>query len=633
MSSKYTRHVFALALLLAASAPAALAASCACPADVAALSAIDWAEASACAAIDMEEALDESKAVMSEDMTKAAVDGQRVGQFWDLRTYADPISGREQYPWVFSKTFDHDPVTGFPYVDEVDTLLLTLLPSCMTKEAFDGIALYGAADASGSPLRVRKLYGVPTGENFNFLGCATQTPTLRGWQPVDSPAHAFEMAEVYGMALLRDVPFTEFGTDSTALAVIAELNKFADKSTAPTGPAGAITPQTLFRRGRAADELAGPYISQFMLKPFDYGNLRGIEQRFSGEADPDNGLSQQAWLDLQRGVGFPAIAFTPPSLTSSARVLGAKVHNDPFYQFYHIAALIAMANGIAASEYDHPKTTAWTSGGAPDVLAALAHITLGALRTAWHQKWALSLRIRPEVMAQRLELASNPGLRAAVPGLQAAFSEISKADGLLELVRADNERRVGSRSLFLAGQFPEGSPTHPSLPSGHAVVAGACATVLKAMLKTHEDDGRPIRWVAGGRTAEVASADGQSLEPYADADASEMTVVGELNKLASNVALGRDWAGVHYRTDGESGIMAGEQFALAYLRDKLRETREDEMGLMGAWTLQKFDGTFVTITQQGASGAPSTGAAAAEGAEGGGGGEGGGKRRRLARVM
>lgn len=273
------------------------------------------------------------------------------------------------------------------------------------------------------------------------------------------------------------------------------------------------------------------------------------------------------------------------------------------------------------------------------MLAAIAHVTICALRTAWWVKWYVTLRIRPEVMAQRIELASNePGLRAAVPGLQAMFDAISVVPDLLDLVRKDNLRRVGEESLFLAGQFPEGSPTHPSLPSGHAVVAGACVTVLKAMLITFEDNDptRPIKWIDDkGRQAVYGSADGTRLLKYEGADASEMTVIGELNKLASNVALGRNWAGVHYRADADQGIMIGEQVALAYLQDKLRENREDEMGLMstelgGRWMLQKFDGSIVTITQQSVA-SPSASeperaskAAAASGDGGGGTGGGGG---------
>jgi hypothetical protein len=46
-----------------------------------------------------------------------------------------------------------------------------------------------------------------------------------------------------------------------------------------------------------------------------------------------------------------------------------------------------------------------------------------------------------------------------------------------------------------------------------------------------------------------------------------LRVGGELNKLAANIALGRDHAGVHWRTDGIESLLLGEQVAISVLRD------------------------------------------------------------------
>jgi hypothetical protein len=48
----------------------------------------------------------------------------------------------------------------------------------------------------------------------------------------------------------------------------------------------------------------------------------------------------------------------------------------------------------------------------------------------------------------------------------------------------------------------------------------------------------------------VPSADGLSLEPQTGPDAGSLTVGGELDKLAANIAFARNIAGVHWRTDG-----------------------------------------------------------------------------------
>jgi hypothetical protein len=123
------------------------------------------------------------------------------------------------------------------------------------------------------------------------------------------------------------------------------------------------------------------------------------------------------------------------------------------------------------------------------------------------------------------------------------------------------------------------------------------------MLATFDDDDprRPTKWLASGRVALHATRDGAQLVEYADADAAAMTVNGEINKLAANLALGRDWAGVHYRADGDGGMVLGEDYALAYLVDKAREYRDDAAdGLFGGgWLLEKIDGSVVRVTAAG----------------------------------
>jgi hypothetical protein len=68
-------------------------------------------------------------------------------------------------------------------------------------------------------------------------------------------------------------------------------------------------------------------------------------------------------------------------------------------------------------------------------------------------------------------------------------------------------------------------------------------------------------------------------------------VGGELNKLASNIALGRDIAGVHWRSDGSEGLKLGEAVAIGLLTD-LRATYSEDFG---GFSLTKFDGTTLTI--------------------------------------
>jgi hypothetical protein len=86
----------------------------------------------------------------------------------------------------------------------------------------------------------------------------------------------------------------------------------------------------------------------------------------------------------------------------------------------------------------------------------------------------------------------------------------------------------------------------------------------------------------------VVSADGLSLTPYRGA---ALTVGGELNKLASNISLGRDVAGVHWRSDGLEGLKLGEAVAMQVLT-QLRTTYPEHFD---GFRLTRFDGTSTLI--------------------------------------
>jgi hypothetical protein len=68
-------------------------------------------------------------------------------------------------------------------------------------------------------------------------------------------------------------------------------------------------------------------------------------------------------------------------------------------------------------------------------------------------------------------------------------------------------------------------------------------------------------------------------------------VGGELNKLASNVAIGRNIAGVHWRSDATESLRLGETIAIAYLRDLREGVHEPFRG----FNLTRFDGTRIVI--------------------------------------
>jgi membrane-associated phospholipid phosphatase len=126
--------------------------------------------------------------------------------------------------------------------------------------------------------------------------------------------------------------------------------------------------------------------------------------------------------------------------------------------------------------------------------------------------------------------------------------------------------------------YPEGCPTHSAYPAGHAAIAGAGATILKAFFKESFEIPNPV----------AASSDGLSLLPYSG---EPLTIGGELNKLAANISLGRDTAGVHWRSDGIEGMKLGEAVAISILRDYRATYNEKFCG----FSFTKFDGTPITI--------------------------------------
>src|SRR5262249_50727819 len=72
-----------------------------------------------------------------------------------------------------------------------------------------------------------------------------------------------------------------------------------------------------------------------------------------------------------------------------------------------------------------------------------------------------------------------------------------------------------------------------------------------------------------------------------------LTVLGELNKLAMNIADGRDWLGIHTRVGRNMlGLSMGQDVAIHLLND-LGYTYPEPT--FAGFTLAKFDGTTVTV--------------------------------------
>ena len=420
---------------------------------------------------------------------------------------------------------------------------------------FEAIPLGGA----------RRLVSPQAAYRFELVGLDSHKTFMRPAPEFTGLETAAEMGELYWKALCRDVPFKDYSSNTMINAAKADLNKFS-KTVGPKRN-GEITTDTIFR-GETEGELIGPYISQFLLKDVPYGNTK-IEQRYESPAPGDDFMTDfSSWLSIQNGtVPSPSILGSRRYI-NDARALSEFVHRDYSYQAYLNAALIMLAipNSFDSSNVYNNSVTqaAFTTLGGPDVLDLVSKAGNLSLSGAWYQKWLVHRRARPEVYGGRLHRQIKGEKDYGMP------AEIVNSDAVAQTFANRN-------SYLLPQAYPEGSPTHPSYPAGHATIAGACSTVLKAFFEESLIIPDPV----------VSTRTGDRIESYNG----NLTIGDEINKLASNIALGRDWAGVHYRSDGVDGLLVGEQQAIGLLQDYSRTYREQFDG----FNLTKFDGTSIVI--------------------------------------
>lgn len=255
------------------------------------------------------------------------------------------------------------------------------------------------------------------------------------------------------------------------------------------------------------------------------------------------------------------------------------MHIDVLFQAYFHAFLVLAGAGAPFDDGNpyngNPSQTGFGTFGGPHIATLLCEVSTRALKAVWFQKWFVHRRLRPEVQAARVHRTLFAGAGYPVhPEILNSFNDANRLKGFMP---------AGNALLPMA--FPEGSPTHPAYGAGHATVAGACVTILKAWFN------ESVRLVDIGLSPVQPADDGLSLVPYSGSDAGDLTVGGELNKIASNVANGRNIAGVHWRSDANESLRLGEQLAIGILRDQRACYNE----VFNGFSLTKFDGTTITV--------------------------------------
>jgi hypothetical protein len=327
-----------------------------------------------------------------------------------------------------------------------------------------------------------------------------------------------------------------------------------------------------------------------------------------------------AWLDAQNGVDFGGfdVLRDRRRYLYSPRDVASYVHFDALYQAYLVACLLMLGDSMMfPTDRGLPETNsrtrqAFASFGGPHILSLVTEVATRALKAVWRQKWQHHRRARPEVVAALLTLNEHDPNAIEDETLRKAIGQLRGRipDTILNAVAAHNTAQNAAAAIqptsslpgdfpviaddsnfLLPMAFPEGSPTHPAYGAGHATVAGACVTVLKAFFEMYETDGAPRKWPYKDIFVSTKTPELEGGELVRWTGTEEITVEGELDKLAANVAIGRNMAGVHYYTDYYESLRLGERIAVSILEEQLSMYTEPV-----SMSFTSFDGDRLRIT-------------------------------------
>lgn len=430
------------------------------------------------------------------------------------------------------------------------------------------------------PKRQRRLSNPELGLAFSLIGPDSHALASPPPPRLDGAEQAAEAVELYWMALARDVPFAQYAENPITRAAAEELTRLHGFNGSRAD--GQVTAANLFRGFTSAD-VTGPYVSQFLLKPLSFG-AQTIDPRIQpAMAGTDYLTDFDSWLAIRNGCqpAAPVQYAHGSRLVTTGRDLSRWVQEDMVYQAYLNAATLILRStdpvminpsAVAFSALNPYNSSRMQAGfgtfGAPFVVCLVAEAAAIALEVVWYQKWFVHRRLRPEDYGGLLH--QRKVARRDYPIHQNAADSAAVARVFAQ---------YGTHLLPQA--FPEAAPLHPSYGAGHAAVAGACVTVLKALFDEAAPFPNPVAPVATGLWT----------EPYRGADAGRMTVGGELNKLAGNMSMARSFAGIHWRTDNLSAMLLGENVALGMLKEIKLTCYEDFQG----FRFTRFDGTPIAI--------------------------------------
>ncbi len=444
--------------------------------------------------------------------------------------------------------------------------------------------------------------------------------------PVVGTRQSFiDLFEVYFMDWLRDLPFSEYNTTNYLTQIeekaINYLNQLLNNNSqfSPLLPA---TKLNLFR-GKTKGDLQGFYVSQFLLyKPKQnyctaFSNIipqykanipeDELQHEFvlyntplitSDEYDTlesigreDYGLKENEFIGIQNGKIKNNITIPgnyKPFITGkrcilTGRDLASVVHADYPSELLTRACEILLTYGAPLSKNNPYVEKILGKGYGPfvnfsgaEVHNLMAEISREALKLVWYFKYH-NMRMRPEEYAGKLHFQKKYN-QENIPNVDTLINQI------LEDHKNINKKQTIDDTYLLSTVYPEGCPIHPAYPAGHAIIAAACVALMKCffdedylfknlnggtmqILETYSTD----YVINGAKTRINLNNNTTLLRPVDISIWNSITIGNELDKLASNIAFGRNFAGIHYRSDAEESFILGEKLAANFIRTRLRE--------------------------------------------------------------
>ena len=410
-----------------------------------------------------------------------------------------------------------------------------------------------------------------------LFGLYPATYRLASCPNFSSVQTASEMAELYAMALLRDLPFTSYTTNLAVMSVCDMLNGFSDfrgpKSRTQVSKTfgGKVTSSVLFRCNTRGD-VEGPYVSQFFFYSYNQGIASLAQKYVFFTPGVDYMTTNETVLSCQNGTVLEK-RITAPTYSryiTNLRDGASYCYNDLPGQPAATAAMILLTLKTPFGSYNPyangtlTKEAAFVDFGIVDMFNLIERGTRLALLACWQHKWS-NLRLRPEAFGIQVQRActkkENP-------------YGISR-----ELLESPILKRIAHKygSYYLPQAYPEGCPVHPAYPGGHAVLAGCTITIVKAFFDC-----------SGKMKGFVPSSDGTKLVDVGI----DLNINDELDKYASNIAMFRSAAGIHYRSDNQAGLELGELVGLELLHEHVkRYTFAKKVGFV----VKKRNGDVVKI--------------------------------------